>query len=483
MTGQTAPYIKLTRRNKYGAIAGAGLLWFYNLIFSFTMPVVLPTLMESYGVMALYAVLGGITSLLLCVATPIGGKLGDRFGRRRVCLVVGFARLALMLFCAVPTSGKVFFVIYVAGNFLGGLLSAFPSAILGDVTTAEERPRWFGVFGTINGAALFLGLLCGGVIVDYLGAFSVFLVFAPFGLVALLFLTFCYPNCPANNPAPIDWAGMALLGGGFSCVLAWCAFGGSLFPRGSGVGLWLLPAGAVLLGVLLAVERRAKDPLLNLRLFRLKPFAMSFWAYFLIAPMMCLCSSQLMLFGQKAIGLSALISGTLAVPNNLMFLIFPSLLGTWIARDHRRFRTAFLTCGIAIAAACAIAATWTRFTPVYEIYATMLIFGIGSCFQAVSIQPYMQVSVEPEDMGIASAMILFANSFGLVAFNAAYNIFYNARYAQAIEQGGGDHIAAAMAETFSAMAAFSAVCGAVLILLALILIPRGDKKEERTHVS
>ncbi len=472
MTPQGTPYVKLEKKRKYGAIAGAGLLWFYNLIFSFTMPVVLPTLMETYGMMALYAVLGGITSLLLCIATPIGGKLGDRFGRRRICLFAGFMRLALMVFCAIPTSGPVFFAVYVTGNLLGGLLSAFPAAILGDVTTAEERPRWFGVFGTINGAALFLGLLCGGIIVDFLGAFSVFLVFAPFGLASMLLLACCYPNHPVPNPSPIDGAGMVLLGGGFACILAWCAFGGTIFPRVSPIGIGLLALGVALFAVLLIVERRVKDPLLNLKLFRLKPFSMSFWAYLLIAPMMCLCSAQLVLFGQRAIGLTAAVSGTLAVPKNLMFLIFPSMLGAWISRDHHRFRPAFLVCGTAITVACAIASTWTVSTPILAIYLTMIVFGVGSCFQAVSIQPYMQVSVDPRDMGIASAMILFANSFGVAIFNAVYNIFYNARYAAAVEMGGGEHLATAMADTFSAMAIFSAVCGAILVVLALVLIPR-----------
>lgn len=476
MTAQSTPYIKLEKKDKYGTIVGAGLLWFYNLIFSFTMPVVLPTLMETYGMMALYAVLGGITSLLLCIATPIGGKLGDRFGRRRVCLFAGYIRLGLMVFCAIPTSGPVFFAVYVIGNLLGGLLSAFPSAILGDVTTAEERPRWFGIFGTINGAALFLGLLCGGIIVDFLGAFSVILIFAPFGLASLLLFTRCYPNRPVENPAPIDGVGMALLGSGFACILAWCAFGGTLFPRVSPLGIGLLALGLVLLGVLLAAERRARDPLLNLKLFRLKPFSMSFWAYLLIAPMMCLCSSQLVLFGQRAVGLTAAVSGTLAVPKNLMFLIFPSMLGAWISRDHRRFRTAFLVCGIAITVACTIAATWTVSTPILTIYLTMIVFGVGSCFQAVSIQLYMQVSVDPKDLGIASAMILFANSFGVAVFNAVYNIFYNARYAVAIELGGGEHLAVAMADTFSAMAVFSATCGAILIVLVVALIPRKRMK-------
>ena len=68
----------------------------------------------------------------------------------------------------------MFFLLFALGNLAGGLLNPYPTTILSDVTTAEERPRWFGVFGTINGVALVVGLLCGGLIVDYLGPFSIF---------------------------------------------------------------------------------------------------------------------------------------------------------------------------------------------------------------------------------------------------------------------------------------------------------------------
>lgn len=468
---QTAPYVVLEEGAKRKVLVGAGLLWFYNLIFSFTMPVVLPTIMATYGMMGFYAVLSGVTSLLLCVATPIGGKLGDRFGRRRICLLAGYLRLAIMLFCAVPTNGALFFAAAVIGNMLGGILSAYPSAILGDVTVPEERPRLFGIFGTINGTALLLGLLCGGAIVDLLGAFSVYLVFAPFGLASMLLLTFYYPNRPAQTPAPVDGAGMVLLTCGFACVLTWCAFGGTLFERFSLPGTVLLIGGLLLIAGLLYVEPRAKDPLLDLRLFRIKPFAMSFGAYFLIAPMMCLCSSLLVLFGQMSLGLPAIISGTLALPKNILFVLVPTALGAWVARDPRRFRVSFLMCGIAVAVASLLASTWSGGTPLAVVYATMLIFGVGSCFQAVSIQPYMQIAVGPGDIGVASAMVLFANSVGVAMFNAFYNIFYNARYA-AMMAGDGHGLAGVITGTFSATSRLSAVCGVLLIVLALILIPR-----------
>lgn len=480
MTQQT-PYIPLGRGAQKKVIVGAGFLWFYNLLFSFTMPVVLPSLMEYYGIMGSYAILSGAIALASCIVTPIGGKLGDRFGRRKVCLLAGYLRLILMLLCAIPTSGPLFFTLYVAGNVVGGLLNAFPVTILSDVTTPDERPRWFGVFGAVNGAALLIGLLGGGLVVDFLGPLTAFLFFAPFGLTALVLLTRHYPNAPSPTAVDLDKFGMLLLSAGLSCVLSWCAFGDILFSRLSPVGTGLLILGAALLAALLYYERRAKDPLFNLALFQNSHFAMSFLTHLLIAPMVCLCSSVLALYGQVGLGLSATISGTLALPKNILFVLLPSLLGAWIARDQRRFRTAFLTCGGAIALASLLSSVWDTHTSVLTIYLVMILFGIGTSCQSVCIQPYMQMSVPPSDMGIAAAMVQFANSVGTVIFNAFYNIFYNARYSAAMELGGGEHLAQAISQVFSLVALLSAASG-VLIVLFTLLIVRAEHTEPAAEV-
>lgn len=474
-------YVPLPPSRRRMVIWGSGLLWFYNLVFGFTMPVVLPSLMEYYDMMAFYAILGGITSLVGCIVTPIGGKLGDRFGRRRVCLLAGYLRLSLMLLCAIPTSGPVFFSLYVAGNLVGGFLNAYPAAILSDITVPKERPRWFGIFGTINGAALLLGLLGGGVAVDLLGPLSVFWLVAPFGLVSLILLTLYFPNRPAAEPAKIDFPGMILLGAGTALVLAWCAFGDMLFPRLSVLGLSILILGILLLVALFFFEQTASDPLFNLRLFQDRHFTMSFSTHMLIAPMMCLCSSVLALYGQVGLGLSATLSGTLALPKNILFLLLPSVLGGWIAKNQQRFRTVFLTCGAAIAAASLFSAFWDTSTSVITIYAVMLIFGLGTSCQSVCIQPYMQMTVSPTDMGGATAMVQFANSVGVVVFNAIYNILYNARYEKAMALGGGPHLAQAISETFSAVSLVSAAGGIAIMILTLCFVPKRTSMTQTVH--
>lgn len=477
---QSAPYISLPKKQKYGTIAGASLLWFYHIAYTFSLPVSMPLIMQHYGAMAHFATLSAISALLQCLITPLGGKLGDQFGRRRVCLIAGAARIVLLLCCAIPTSGVAFFLLSSVGGAVGGLLFPLPHAIMSDVTTLEERPRWFGLFGAINGVAMVIGLFLGGIIVDIWGPFSLFPLVAVLGAASLLLLFLYYPNRPSETPSPIDWGGIGLLALTLLCLIGWCSFGGAAFARTSLFGLLVLAAGFLFLVLLVVHERRVPAPLLTPRLFRIRSFTVSFSVQFLIPPMVYLCSSMLTLYGQSVLGMSAAASGTLAMPKNLLFCVLPMVLGSLLAKDSRRFRAVFLLCGAAICLGSLACAAWTTSTPLLLIYLTMLIFGVGTSCQSVTIQPYMHLGLEPKDIGIATAMLQFGSSVGSVLFNAFYTIFYNGRYEAAVSTLGEAGVPVAVAETFSALSLFSAVSGALIAAVALFLIPRPGRAQAKS---
>lgn len=471
---QSAAYIALEGKQKYGVIAGASLLWFYHIAYTFSLPVSMPLIMRHYDAMAHFATLSAISALLQCLVTPLGGKLGDQFGRRRVCLTAGVVRIALLLCCSIPTSGEVFFLLSSVGGAVGGLLFPLPHAIMSDVTTLEERPRWFGLFGTINGVAMVIGLFLGGIIVDAWGPFSLFLPISVIGAAALVLLFLFYPNRPADTPSPIDWGGIGLLALTLVCLMGWYSFGGTAFPRTSPLGLSLLAAGFVFLALLIFHERRIPYPLLTPRLFSSRNFTVSFSVQFLIPPMVYLCSSMLTLYGQSVRGLSAAASGTLAMPKNLLFCFLPMVLGSALAKDRGRFRGVFLLCGGTICLGSLCMAAWTANTPMLLIYLTMMIFGVGTSCQSVSIQPYMHLGLDPADIGIATAMLQFGSSVGSVLFNAFYTIFYNSRFEAAAALGEAG-TAIAVSETFTALALFSAASGALIAAVAIVMVPRRRK--------
>lgn len=471
-------YIPLEYTAKKRALLGIYLLWAHRVLFCFTTPVVLPAVMEEYGLMGWYAIQSGLASLLGCISVPIGGKLGDIFGRRKMCLSLSYIMLALTVVCMLKLPGPIFFVAYIGIYFLNGVMNAYPISILSDLSTTAERPRLMGLYAAINGVGMVAAMLLGGLITDYLDPYLSFGLYTPIGLAGLLLLTRYYPNKPAEHRVSVDKVGVTLMSGGVSCILLWCIFGGVLFERGSAVGIALLAAGAVLLVALFRAESRIKEPLIDLKMFRYKPFTQSFLGSILISPMPNLCSSILILFGSLGLGLSATVTGTLALPKNIIFSLLPAVLGSWLGRDFRRFRTIFLLCGITTALGSFICASWSVSTSVLAIYLTMILFGVSTSCQATALQLYIQVSLPQEQLGTASAMAAFSGSVGSAIFNAVYNIIYNAKYAAAMELGGGEHLAHAISDVFSAMAILTGVCGALIVVVTFLLIPKGKHAPE-----
>lgn len=469
------PYIPLEPKAKKLALAGALMVWAHYLMFVMTMPAAMPTIMQGYDMMGWSAILGGVCSVLACVAVPIGGKLGDQFGRRKVCLLVGYTLFALLILAAFRTNRVIFSVLYAGISLCNGILSPYPLTILSDLSTTKERPKLVGIYSALNGIAYLAGMVMGGVITDYIGPHFTFVFFMPIGLLGILFLTLYYPNKAAEHHASIDKKGLVLMVCSISSILVWCSFGGTQFPRFSPLGISLLVLGGVLLAVLLWVEKRTEEPLIDLTMFRYKPFVIAFVSFAVIPFMTSQYSSQLILFGQLSLGLTATMSATLTLPKNLVFAIFPPLVSRLLTKDSRRYRKVFLTYGIVLAIGSTFVATWGRDTSIWYIYAVMAVIGICSCVSN-SFPLYAQITLPQRRVGMASSMIMFGSSFGTAVCSAVYNVVYNQRYQRAMELGGGEHLADAIAEIFSIMARFTVACGVIITVCTLLLVPRGEPK-------
>lgn len=467
----------MEERAKKQVLAGIFLFYFNRVLFTFTVPVIMPSVMETYGLMGWYAIQSGLNALMSCIAMPIGGKIGDIFGRRRVFLLGGYTSLGLCLFCAIPFNGPLFFGLYAVMSFLNGLIGSYTASMISDVTTTRERPRLFGIMSTINGIGVVIGLPLGGIIADHLGAFWGFAVYVPLGVAGIMMIARHYPNRPADHHVTVDKVGIALMACSFGSVLAWCFFGGVVFPRMSPVGISLLVLGGVLLVVLFRAESRIKEPLLDLKMFRYKAFTASFLTYLLIAPMPNLCSSVLILYGKMGLGLSATMAGTLAMPKNIVFCILPTFMGVWLGRQYKNFRRIFILCGVTIAVGSFIAAGWGADTSVIAIYLTMILFGVATSCQATAVQLCVQVSLPQKDLGIASSMVIFGNSVGSALYNAFYNVVYNGKYNAAEALGGGEHMAQAMTDVFTSMALLSAICGVLIVIVNVLIVPKQPRPE------
>ncbi len=218
-----------------------------------------------------------VTAYLLTAtaSTPLWGKISDLYGRRLLfqiaivtfvigSLLAGFSQNIdqLIAFRAIQGLG-------------GGGLMSLALAVIGDIIPPRERGRYQGYFAAVFGTSSVLGPVLGGFFADGPGWQWIFFMNVPIGLVALVVTSVALKMQHVRRDHTIDYLGAALVVGAVSSFLLYTAWAGPDEGWGSTIGIGLLAAGVVLAVAFVAVELRAKEPILPMRLFRNSIFSIA----------------------------------------------------------------------------------------------------------------------------------------------------------------------------------------------------------------
>ncbi len=204
--------------------------------------------------------------LALAALLIFGGKLGDRYGRRRVFFigVVGFA-VASVGIGLIGTVPGVIALRAVQGVF-GALLMPSTLAIIRSTFPAEKLNTAVGIWGAASGVSIAAGPIVGGLLVEHVNWESVFYINAPIAAAAILLGALAVEESRSHQDHRMDVAGIATLSGGLSLIV----FGlikaqnwGWLASQTLGIIL----AGVLALAVFVLIELRTEQPLLPMRLF------------------------------------------------------------------------------------------------------------------------------------------------------------------------------------------------------------------------
>jgi EmrB/QacA subfamily drug resistance transporter len=217
----------------------------------------------------------GLSSAVLLV---LGGRLGDRFGRRAMFMtgLAGFTLTSAL--CGIAPDSGFLIGARIAQGVGGALMSPNVLSILGTVYTGSARVRAISVFGMVMGIAAVGGQLAGGLLIGAnlfgLGWRTVFWVNVPIGIAALLLAPRVVPESRGEGRARLDLAGAGLLSVALTAVLLPLLDG-----REEGWPAWslaCLAAGLVLLAVfaryLRQSARRGGQPLLDPGIFAIRAF-------------------------------------------------------------------------------------------------------------------------------------------------------------------------------------------------------------------
>jgi EmrB/QacA subfamily drug resistance transporter len=248
-------------------------------VFMFTLDasivnVALPTLVAAFG--TTFATVQWVVLAYLLIATALvmaAARIGDIHGKKRAYLA-GLAIFTLgSLLCGLsPSAGWL--IAFRALQGLGAVfVSALGAAIVGEMFAATERGRALGMIGSAVLLGVALGPSVGGFIIELVGWRWMFLVNIPAGIAAMSVVYRFVPDIPGRPAsAGLDWPGTllaCLMLGGLALGLTWGQRDGFETP----LVVTLLAVAVVGFAAFLYVESRVASPILDLRVFRNKPFA------------------------------------------------------------------------------------------------------------------------------------------------------------------------------------------------------------------
>ena len=259
--------------------------------------------------------------LALAVALILGGKLGDRFGRRTFFLVglVGFTVASVAIGLAGDVVGVIVF--RALQGFFGALMLPNTLGLLRAVFPPREFGRAVGIWAAVSSVATAAGPIVGGLLVEHVDWEAVFYVNAPIGVIGLVVGLLVLPQSRDDTGHHrFDVAGVVLLALAMVAVV-YPVVQSESWGWGSPRTLGLLGLGIVLLAAFAVLESRVEHPLLPMRLFR-NP-SLSVGTAVTAVNFFVLLGSIffLMLYLQNVRGYSPVMAGVLTLPLSLSSMV------------------------------------------------------------------------------------------------------------------------------------------------------------------
>jgi EmrB/QacA subfamily drug resistance transporter len=336
---------------------------------------------------------------------------GDRFGRRRV-FSIGLALFTVSsAICALAPNATALIVARTVQGLGGAIVLPLSLTILTNAFPAARRGMIVGVYGGLAGLAVAAGPIVGGAVTQGIDWHWIFWINVPIGAVALPLAMRLLPDS-YGRAERLDLPGAALVTGGVVAVV-WALVRANQTGWASAEIVGCVVSGVVLLLAFAAWERRVSEPMVPLRLFRSRAFAVGNATTFLMNGAIFAAGFLVTQEFQLARGYSPVSAGVLLLPFFATPMVISPIAGVVSDRVGRRpvmVTGLFLqTAGFVwVAVRGALSTSWV------ELDIALLIAGVGVSMALPTVPTAVLNAVDPRDLGKASGINYMMQRFGAV---------------------------------------------------------------------
>ena len=348
-------------------------------------------------------------ALSLAALIPLGGTLGDRFGRKRIFLAGLVVFTLASAACALSGSAEALIACRVVQGIGGAVMSALTLSILSEAYPADSRARAIGIWSAIASLGFGLGPVVGGLLLARYSWSSVFWVNVPIGAVGVIVTLVGVTESKDPVPRRFD---------GFGALLSAVGLAGVTFgfveaadrSFSSPVVLAPIAIGVVLLIGFVGWEYRTPSPMVPPALLRQGAFGTAVTVYFLVDLALASVMFFATLLFQDVRGWTALQTGLSWLAMNVPFMVAAQCSGTL----HRRFTsTAVALAGCLLATAGVTGLSFfTVTTPVGVVLAGYAVMGLGYGLLMPAITNVAMSRVPVGASGVAAGVLNTSRQVG-----------------------------------------------------------------------
>jgi EmrB/QacA subfamily drug resistance transporter len=348
-------------------------------------------------------------TLASTVLLPVLGRLGDRLGPRQVFRVSLVAFVLASLACGLAGDMGQLIVARVIQGISSAGLQLMSQTILASVTTPRERPRYMGIIGVAFPIAILVGPVLGGLITDYWGWQWVFFINVPLGTLAFVFALFAVPHIEPGARRRIDGLGAVTFAAAMVALVLAVTWVSDPLSRGSSLVAFVV---AGLLGAaFFVIESRVDEPIIALRLFRVRTIAAGTALSAIIGIGLFSITAYLPTYFQMAYRTTATVSGLVPIATVFGMLV-SNLLTGYLASRTGRYRV-FPIAGTALAAVGMLTMSLLPIgLPLWVPMIVMATVGVGTGAFMNLIIAVVQSAVPRSEIGSITATINLVRQIG-----------------------------------------------------------------------